>query len=151
MKMRSIKIKDENGNTVEVTPGEIVRGPIVHSELSPEVLANIGSVHTALKDVLMINDRPLCLEQFEVQFMRDRNPENELVTWEMLVEAYGQACKRFPADITTRRSVFQILLIISMGGVTPEDMMRRDFIIINQVWEKVHKEITEQKARSNNV
>lgn len=145
--MRTITIKDVTGKQVIIDPNEVKLGPIVHHSLPDALLSRIRVIHTALKDVLLRNDVPLSLEQFEIGFMRSAAPEEEVGVWETLSQSYQSSSKRFPTDVATRRTVFQVLLMVSMGAADDEQMKREDFQIVGSVYQQ---QLLEKHATTGN-
>jgi hypothetical protein len=135
--MRTITIKDVAGKQVIIDPNEVKLGPIIHTSLPDVLLNRIRVVHVAIRDVLLRNEAPLSLEQFEVGFMRAVTPEEEIGVWETLTNAYQLASKRFPVDVATRRAVFQVLLMVSMGAASEEQLKREDFQIVSSIYQQL--------------
>ncbi len=66
-----------------VDPSQLRPGPIRNASLSPELIARIRNVYTALALYL-----DTTLEQFEIGFMRDLHPESEVAIWERITCAW---------------------------------------------------------------
>jgi hypothetical protein len=111
-KMRAIDVK--TGKTVEVDADAIKSGRIKHSSLPDPLLKRIRAIHAALKGVY---DLPL--EQMEINFMRDSNPEGEVALWERLVVGFEKVTRTFP-DLE-RKMVLRIVLGYSMSALTPAE------------------------------
>lgn len=63
--------------------GSIQRGPIRHESLPQELLDQISSIHEVIGWILETT-----LEQFEINFMRDACPEDEVAVWSFVTAAW---------------------------------------------------------------
>jgi hypothetical protein len=59
-----------------IDPNKVQPGPIQHESLSPELLEHVQAVYDVLGPYLATT-----LEQFEIGFMRDMEPESEVAVW----------------------------------------------------------------------
>jgi hypothetical protein len=59
-----------------VDPKKLLPGPIRHGSLSPKLLDLIRAVYEVIGRYF-----GMTLEQFEIGFMRDRDPEREVAVW----------------------------------------------------------------------
>ncbi len=66
-----------------IDPSKIRIGPIRHESLSPELLERISAVYEVIGPYLDTN-----LEKFELNFMRDSHPENEVAIWMSITAAW---------------------------------------------------------------
>ena len=66
-----------------VDPNEIRPGPIRQESLSPELLEHIEAVYDVVGPYLGTT-----LEQFEIGFMRDADPESEVAVWFSITAAW---------------------------------------------------------------
>jgi hypothetical protein len=66
-----------------VEPSRLIVGPIRHRTLPPELLERIEAVYEILGPYLNTT-----LEQFEISFMRDSHPEDEVAIWCSITEAW---------------------------------------------------------------
>ena len=58
-------------------------GPIRHETLSPDLLDHIQAVYDVVGPYLSTT-----LEQFEIGFMRETNPEDEVAVWASITAAW---------------------------------------------------------------
>ncbi len=59
-----------------IDPNQVRPSPIQHESLSPELLEHVRAVYDVVGPYLATT-----LEQFEVGFMRDMEPESEVAAW----------------------------------------------------------------------
>ena len=59
-----------------IDPSELRSGPIRHDSLPPELLEHVRAVFDVVGPYLNTT-----LEQFEIGFMRDMHPEDEVAIW----------------------------------------------------------------------
>lgn len=72
-----------NSDPERIDPNDIQAGPIRNDSLSPELLERIRAVHDVIGKYISNS-----LEQFEISFMRDANPEDEVVIWCSITAAW---------------------------------------------------------------
>ncbi len=72
-----------NSDPEHIDPNDIQSGPIRNDSLPPELLERIRAVHDVIGKY--ISDS---LEQFEISFMRDANPNDEVVIWCSITAAW---------------------------------------------------------------
>ncbi len=66
-----------------VNLGHLLRGPIRHESLSNDLLEQIAAIHEVIGWILETT-----LEQFEINFMRDEDPEAEVALWSFITAAW---------------------------------------------------------------
>ncbi len=66
-----------------IDPKKLRPGPIRNESLSPEILEQIRAVYDVFGPYLNTT-----LEQFEIGFMRDMHPENEIAVWCSITAAW---------------------------------------------------------------
>jgi hypothetical protein len=66
-----------------IDPNRVKPGPIRHESLSPELLKQIEAVYGVVSPYLSMT-----LEQFEIGFMRDMDPETEVALWCSITAAW---------------------------------------------------------------
>jgi hypothetical protein len=66
-----------------VDPKKLRPGPIRNESLSPQLLEQIEAVHKVIGSYVSTS-----LEQFEISFMRDAAPEDEVVIWCSITAAW---------------------------------------------------------------
>jgi len=66
-----------------IDPNDVQPGPIRNESLSPELLELIKAVYEVIGPYLSTT-----LEQFEVSFMRDSDPQSEVAAWCSIVAAW---------------------------------------------------------------
>ena len=97
-----------------VDPSELRRGPIRNESLPPELLEHIGAIYEVVGQYLSTT-----LEQFEISFMRDMNPESEVAIWCSITAAWIAYHERFlneevlPDD--DEKKLISALIAISTG------------------------------------
>ena len=67
-----------------IDPGGIRPGPIRHESLSDELLEQVRSIYEIVGPYLGTT-----LEQFEIGFMKDMHPENEVAVWYNITVAWA--------------------------------------------------------------
>lgn len=76
-----------------IDPKKLRPGPILHESLQPELLDPIKAVYDLLGQYL-----GMTLEQFEIGFMRDMHPENEIALWCSITTAWLAYHEKFLND-----------------------------------------------------
>ena len=66
-----------------IDPSEVQSGPIRHESLPPQLLELIKAVYDVIGPYLGTT-----LEQFEISFMRDSDPQSEVAAWCSIVAAW---------------------------------------------------------------
>ena len=66
-----------------IDPNQVRPSPIQHESLSPELLEHVRAVYDVVGPYLNTT-----LEQFEIDFMRDAQPENEVAAWCSITAAW---------------------------------------------------------------
>jgi len=113
-----------------IDPNELQPGPIRHESLPPELLELIHSIYEVIGPYL-----DMTLEDFEIGFKRDANPEREVGIWCSITAAWSDYHEDFlggklqPCE--DEKKLIAALDLISMGvrdeetlGV-PEDVGQR--------------------------
>lgn len=72
-----------NSEPEHIDPSQLRPGPIRNESLSPELLEQIRAVYDVIGPY--VSDS---LEQFEIGFMRDANPESEVAIWCSITAAW---------------------------------------------------------------
>ena len=97
-----------------IDPRQIRPGPIRHESLRAELLAQIKAVFDVIGSYLGTT-----LEQFEVTFMRDTDPEIEVALWCSITSAWLAYHEQFLADELLpdheERKLLSALIAISAG------------------------------------
>ena len=73
-------------------------------------------------------------EQFEINFLRDANPDAEIQVWYQIAVIHSSILEHNPdATDDDGKDVFSSLLIISMGGTSkPENVSERVWNLVNR-------------------
>ncbi len=82
-----------NSDPERIDPNDIQTGPIRNDSLPPELLGRIRAVHDVIGKYISNS-----LEQFEISFMRDANPEDEVVIWSSISAAWLDYHKKHLGD-----------------------------------------------------
>ena len=97
-----------------VDPSQIQSGPIRHKSLSPELLEHIEAVFDVIGPYISKS-----LEQFEISFMRDSDPESEVALWCSITAAWISYHEQFLNDETLpddeEKKLLGALIAISAG------------------------------------
>ena len=140
MSKREIRITDEFGIEHYVPIEEIKSSFIVSPDLNKKTLSKIKLIHSKIKDVLETETPKLAvLEQFELLFMRNIDPELEVGLWKKIIQAYQIAQKIFGDDFEIRCLIFRYLIINIVDGFTKEERKREDIKAINKIWKEILK------------
>jgi hypothetical protein len=70
-------------NPEPIDPKDLRPGPIRHESLSDELLKHVQSIYNIVGPYL-----DTTLEQFEIGFMRDMHPEDEVLIWASITAAW---------------------------------------------------------------
>jgi hypothetical protein len=97
-----------------IDPSKIRPGPIRHESLSPELLEQIKGVFDVMKPYF-----GMTLEQFEVGFMRDIDPEREVAIWCSITAAWLAYHEKYVKGEALpdeqERTILDALIVISSG------------------------------------
>lgn len=103
------------GKTVEVEIDKLQPGRIRHASLPDDLLGRIRAIHTAVNGVL---EQPL--EQMELNFMRDSDPEREVALWERIVAGMEKVATTMPR--LDRKTILKTLLAYSVGALSKKEL-----------------------------
>lgn len=127
-----------------IDPSQIQPGPIRHESLSPELLAQIRTVYDVLGQFFNMT-----LEQFELGFMRDTNPEHEVASWTAIMVVWMDYHQEYLDDEimsdTDERKLIAALISIS-SGVDDPTMLGVPAVIgkrLLECYEKLEAELEE--------
>ncbi|MDP6526732.1 MAG: hypothetical protein QGH15_21225 [Kiritimatiellia bacterium] len=127
---RKIRAIDaETGKPISVDIDSLKQGRIQNSSLPEPLLLRIRTVHAYIRDVYDIT-----LEQFEVGFMRDVDPEVEVAVWERIAAILNKATYKVPE--LDRKAAFRTVLNYSMGALTDEEQGNPDVRWIIEIAEE---------------
>jgi len=113
---RKAKIIDKDGKIKEVDLSYICGQKIVQTRLSQETLNRIKVIYDEFSPYLSTN-----LEQFELGFMRDDNPENEVEIWENILLTFQFAQDVFGDDEQHKKFIFECLITNVTNSFFPEE------------------------------
>ena len=110
-----------NGNPDPTNPNRFRAGPIRHWSLSPELLQQIRGIYEIIGRYL-----DTTLEQFEISFMRDTDPEAVVVLWCSIAAAWIRyhelyLGKELLCD-EEEKTLLRALLAISVGIKDADDL-----------------------------
>jgi len=108
-KIRAIDAK--TGKLINIDANAIKQGHIQHPSLPDTLLLRIRTIHECIRD-----DYDVTLEQFEIAFMRDADPEGEVSVWERIVVGFKRAASAMPE--LDRKIVLRAILGYSMDALT---------------------------------
>ncbi len=98
----------------DIDPRQIRPGPIRHESLPPELLDQIKVVFDLLGPYLGTS-----LEQFEINFMRDSDPDREVAVWISIMAAWMDYHEKYVGDDLLpddeERKLLGALIAISTG------------------------------------
>lgn len=137
MPKETFRVKTESGKWIDVHPSELVEEPLVHHTLSDSLLSRIALAYDMLREVITYNEHRMSLEQFEVGFMREPNPDATLDIWLRVGSAYQTALSYFPNDPYTKQQIYRWLILLVMGSVTDEDRQKEEVRIISECFAAV--------------
>lgn len=114
MKRKIKAIDASTGKPIEVDADKIKSGPIRNRSLPEPLLQRVKAIHSSIRHVY-----DEVLEQFEITFMRDSDPEREVAVWERIVEAFAEVVATMPE--VDQKMALRTLLGYSMGALSPEE------------------------------
>ena len=123
----------------KVKASDHYRGPRRRESLTPEQEDAACAIFEYLSPYL-----DTTFEQFEINFMRDANPDAEIQVWYQIAVIHSSILEHNPdATDDDGKDVFSSLLIISMGGTSkPENVSER-------VWDTVNRFVSEHADESD--
>ncbi len=105
----------------KVDIGSIQRGPIRHESLPQDLLEQIASIHEVIGWILETT-----LEQFEINFMRDADPEAEVALWSIITAAWIDYHDRHlggeDLPLEDEKLFLASLIVISTGVNDPAEL-----------------------------
>ena len=127
---RIAKVLDDEGNLIEVDVEDLRGGRIQHHSLDDDIIDRIKKIYDYLRDALDM----VPLEQFEIDFMRDHNPEKEVECWEKIIKACDIALERCGEEdnIKLKGEFLDILLLMSVNTLTDEE---EDYEVVKELRE----------------
>jgi hypothetical protein len=108
-------IDSTTGKAIKVNIDKVKPGRIRQESLPDDLLQRIRAIHTAVKGVY-----DQTLEQMELNFMRDSDPEGEIALWEKLVAGMEKAATAMPK--LDRKIILRTLLAYSMGALSKKEL-----------------------------
>jgi hypothetical protein len=97
-----------------VDPNQVRSGPIRNESLPPELLEHVQAVYDVIEPYL-----DTTLEQFEINFMRDMHPEDDVFIWASITAAWMDYHKQHLDDELLsekdEKELFAALIAISTG------------------------------------
>ena len=97
-----------------IDPNDVIPGPIRHNTLRPELLEQVRAIYDIVGPYLSTT-----LEQFEIGFMRDMSPEDEVAIWSCITAAWIVYHERYlDGELQSdedEKKLLAALLIISTG------------------------------------
>jgi hypothetical protein len=110
-----------NSEPEKIDPEDVRPGPIRNESLPPELLEDIRAVHEVLGPYLGTT-----LEQFEVSFMRDMDPEDEVAIWMCITGAWIDYHNKFLPGTELpdedEKKLIAALIAISTGIADPNHL-----------------------------
>ncbi len=104
-----------------IDPSQIRPGPIRHDSLDPILLEQIKSIYDVLGQ--FFNQT---LEQFELGFMRDTNPEHEVVIWSAIMVVWIDYHEKYLDDEimsdADEKKLLAALISIASGVDDPSNL-----------------------------
>lgn len=104
-----------------IDPSQIRQGPIRHETLDPMLLEQIRTVYDVLGQ--FFNQT---LEQFELGFMRDTDPEHEVVIWTAIMVVWIDYHEQYLDDVVMsdadEKKLLAALISISAGVDDPSKL-----------------------------
>ena len=101
-----------------VDPNDLRAGPIRNEVLPADLLKQIGAVYEVIGPYLGTT-----LEQFEISFMRDSNPESEAIVWSIITGAWIKYHEKYLYDEMLpddeEGKLISALVAISTGADNP--------------------------------
>ena len=136
--IRTIRFRAADGKYVTCPVDKLPTNPILHQVLDNELLPRMKKIYDIIKDVLIEISQIKTLEQFEVSFMRDYDPEEALKNLEIIVESYQYASSCFKnGTIEDRSNIYIAIMRYAMEWFNEEEKERKDIKKIIEIYEKV--------------
>ena len=113
----------ESGEVRWVDTADLVPGPIRRESLADDQVRRARAVYEALHPYVSPT-----FEQFELNFLRDADPESEIQVWENIAYAFQRYEEsNGPLDESAEATLFKSLLMISMGAPKPAQIPEADW------------------------
>ncbi len=116
-RIRAIDAK--TGKPINIDADAIKQGHIQHPSLPDALLLRIRAIHERIRDAYDVT-----LEQFEIAFMRDADPEGEVSVWERIVVGFERASSAVPE--LDRKAVLRTVIGYSMDALTDAERANPD-------------------------
>ncbi|QDV43891.1 hypothetical protein Enr13x_37510 [Stieleria neptunia] len=105
----------DNSDSEPIDLEKLQPGPIRHESLSPELLDQVQALYDVIGPFL-----DTTLEQFEVNLMRDSNPEQEVAIWCCITAAWISYHDRYVGEVELpdeeEKNLIAALIAISTGA-----------------------------------
>ena len=107
----------KKGEVRQVKASQVRPGPIRRESLSDDQTRRARAVYDALQPFVSPT-----FEQFELNFLRDSDPESEIQIWENIAYAFQRYEQQHgPLSESDEATLFKSLLLISMCGPKPDN------------------------------
>lgn len=104
-----------------VDPKDLRPGPIVNKDLPAELLEQIAAIYEVIGPYISTT-----LEQFEISFMRDANPESEVAIWSVITGTWIKYHEKYLDDALLpdedEKKLISALIAISTGIDEPDKL-----------------------------
>lgn len=118
-----------------VKASDLRRSPLQRESLSQEQEEAARAIFEYLSPYLATT-----FEQFEINFLRDANPDAEIQVWCQIAAIHSSFLEQNPnTSEDDGKDVFSSLLMISMGGTSKPEH------VSEQVWDLVSRFVCEQE------
>ncbi len=111
-KKSTIKVEVE-GEIKRVAVSDLLQPPIRHETLSPKILEDIKLIHDTIGHY--VDNKTL--EEWEISFMRETNPDQEIAVWNRIICAWKQYHILFLTDELGTHE-FESAIICTLLGIS---------------------------------
>jgi len=135
---RRFKFRDDDGKMKYLDKNNIAISPIKNAILNDNILRRIKAVYDDIRDVIIHEVKDInCLEQFEIQFMRTEDLEQNISVYENIAKTYKIAQKSMGNDFETRCTIFRIIMFHVLDAFTEEEKEREDIQFIRKLCKRI--------------
>lgn len=122
---------DNNPEIKEIPIRDIRPGPIRHESLTPSQLERARVIYKCLEPFLKMP-----FEKFELNFLRDMHPEQEIQIWSCIAVSHQQFLQQNPAvSFEDAERAYKAFLMISMGAERPADIDESQWRNFEEIYE----------------
>ena len=109
--------------------------PLIHEELPADVIDRIKQVYSVIKDVMVQDGNKIILEQFEIMFMREKEPLEHVKYFEKIIRAYELAKKNMVGNKDYTKTMNPMIFNGFINITQPDCPQDGFYQALKKIWE----------------